>query len=104
MNDTLKNIKTVLKLKGYNFEEIEANRCISTYLTVVLGYKMQCSKIIALNKIFYSFTKDSKPDIIVSNKLEDDLMTINSKNTEWYIDEKQYTTKDILKKIHSNEL
>ena len=39
-----------------------------------------------------------------SNKLEDDLMTINCENTEWYIDEKQYTTKDMLKKIHSNEL
>lgn len=104
MNDTLKNIKTILKLKGYNFEEIEANQCISTYLTVVLGYKMQYSKIIALNKIFYSFTKDSKPDIIASNKLEDDLMTISGENIEWYMDEKQYTSKDMLKKIHSNEL
>ena len=104
MTNILEDIKTILKLKGYDYKELSSMQCISTYLTIVLGYSQEYSKINLLDKIFFNFTKASKPNIILSIKIEDDLMTINTENAEWYINEIKYTTDDMLKKIHSNEL
>lgn len=104
MNKSLEYIKSILKLRGFDFTDISTIQYISTYITTILGYEMMYNKINSLNMLFINYSKDFKPSITLSLTLEKDFMSITGENATWYIDEIKYKTEDILDKIMKGTL